>query len=173
MSRSNVIHPILWFHAILLLTFGCSPRLSNADSDLIKKYEQKLGTTISKPAKSIALYRHIDEWWGTPYKLGNLSKKGVDCSGFTFITYKEVYGKEIPRKSMDQFAASSKIPKRKLKEGNLVFFNIEEKNKVSHVGIYLKNGKFVHASTSKGVRIDSLGSDYYKKSFKKGGKFSP
>ena len=62
-----------------------------------------------------------------------------------------------------------KVKKAKLKEGDLVFFNITKKNKNSHVGVYLKNNKFVHASTSKGVVISSLDNPYYKKVYSKGG----
>jgi murein DD-endopeptidase / murein LD-carboxypeptidase len=137
---------------------------------LIKKYEDVIGTRISMK-KSLALYKAIDKWMGVPYKYGSMSRKGTDCSGFTCNIYDEVYHIKLHRGTDDQYYKDiRKIGKRRLKEGDLVFFNIEHGKKVSHVGIYLGNHKFVHASVKKGVCISNLDEKYYTDHFRHGGR---
>lgn len=138
------------------------------DTYIIDKYAQVLG--VSKiEITNIKLYEFIDAWYGTKYKYGGLSKDGIDCSGFCNVLYKEIYNKQLERRAADIAKTIKKITKTKLQEGDLVFFSIASK-KNSHVGIYLKNNRFVHASTSKGVIISSLNNPYYKKTYNKGGR---
>ena len=145
---------------------------SNAkrDKELIQKYEEIIGQKIDI-RESLPLYQALDGWMGVPYQYGSNTRKGTDCSGFTGCIYRDVYKIEIPRSSEDQFTKAKPVKKVQLQEGDLVFFRIDNKKKASHVGIYLGNNKFVHASTSKGVRIDDLESEYYRKYFVGGGKF--
>jgi murein DD-endopeptidase / murein LD-carboxypeptidase len=127
--------------------------------------------SISK-LKNKALEREVKLWLGTPYRMGGTTKSGTDCSGFVGNVYSAVYGIKLTRSSKDMVKEVSKTIKkpRKLKEGDLVFFKIKG-NRVSHVGIYLNDGNFVHASTSRGVIINNLNEDYYKKRFYRGGRF--
>ncbi|MBC7826855.1 MAG: C40 family peptidase [Chitinophagaceae bacterium] len=101
----------------------------------------------------------IEEWYGTPYRYGGTSKQGVDCSAFVNFFMSAVYGLSVPRNSKEQYSAAKKIKKKQLEEGDLVFFNT--RGGVSHVGVYLGNNKFAHASTSSGVTISDLDDDYY------------
>jgi hypothetical protein len=140
---------------------------SNKNNYIINKYANLLETSKSE-ISNIKLYSFIDNWYGTKYKYGGMSKSGVDCSGFCNVLYKEVYNKSIKRTTSDLYKDINKKSKRKLKEGDLVFFDIAKK-KNSHVGVYLKNNRFVHASTSMGVLISSLDNPYYKKTYNKGG----
>lgn len=111
------------------------------------------------------LYQFITEWYGVPYKYGECSKNGIDCSGFVNMLYQKIYDKSLERKSEDIFNKQcKKINRADVKEGDLVFFKIESKT-ISHVGVYLKNNKFVHASTKKGVIISDLNEPYYQKYF--------
>ena len=114
------------------------------------------------------LYRFIDSWMGVPHRSGGMDKKGVDCSGFTSILEKEIYDRSVPRTARSM----AEIVKRKyeddLKEGDLVFFDFQGQ-KFSHVGVYLHNNKFVHASTSKGVIISDLKDPWYYKYFSRAG----
>lgn len=137
--------------------------------EMVKKYEALIEADINE-RESWQLYRHIDEWWGTPYRMGGTTPRGVDCSGYVQHLYRTVYGIEIPRSTSEQVKKIKKVRQRKLKEGHLVFFDMDNKDKPTHVGVYLKNGRFAHASTSKGVRIDNLRQDYYRKRYWKGGK---
>jgi len=168
------VKKLLIISIILFLFFACKktqPTINNdnnvGSSPLIEKYAEKLNVQQSK-LTNVALYKFIDDWYGTEYKYGGLSKKGVDCSGFCNILYVEVYKKKIPRSTKDISKQVNKVSKDKLQEGHLLFFNISGKSN-SHVGIYLHNNYFVHASRSKGVIISHLDNPYYKKVFSKGG----
>lgn len=125
-------------------------------------YAGVLGVSLKDMNNS--LYSFIDSWMGIPYRLGGVSKDGVDCSAFVGMIYQEVYRKNLPRTSRDM----AEIVKRKyddqLREGDLVFFSFGGKN-IDHVGIYLHNGKFVHVSTQKGVMISNLKDAWYYRYF--------
>ncbi len=135
--------------------------------DVRTKYAPKLGVQASE-LKSVKLYSFVDSWQGIPYRYGGTNRSGVDCSGFVGALYREVYQKNVPRTSREIGRQSKKIGKSQLREGDLVFFDISGKD--SHVGVYLANNHFVHASTSKGVVISSLTNPYYQKAFSAGGR---
>ena len=105
--------------------------------------------------------------------VGGLTKKGVDCSGFVAIVFREVYGKQLARSSADMLKHNcKKVSRANLKEGDLVFFRTGKGRKKvpNHVGIYLKNGKFIHTSTSNGVIVSSLSEPYYVRTWLTGGR---
>ena len=106
----------------------------------------------------------IEEWYGTKYRYGGNDKTGVDCSAFTKCFIDHLYSINIPRTSVDQYIHSKRVKKENLQQGDLVFFRTTKKS-ISHVGIYLQNNKFVHASTSYGVVISDLDEDYYARRF--------
>ncbi len=133
-----------------------------------KKYTDKLGFEVDK-SSNLKLLDEVIEWWGTPYKYGGETKAGADCSGFVQVVYSKVYNKKLPRTSKDQYEFCKKVGKNQLKEGDLVFFNTSGKG-VSHVGIYLKDKYFAHASTKKGVMVNSLDEEYYSKAYISGGR---
>ncbi len=127
------------------------------------KYTGLLNTDVeSLPSK--ALLENVDEWYGVHYRTGGNTKSGVDCSGFTVAIYAAVYGISLPRVSRDQYRTSRKISTTELQEGDLVFFNTRGHG-VSHVGIYLGNNRFIHASVSRGVMVSSLFEPYYLQRF--------
>ena len=95
------------------------------------------------------LYRFIDSWMGVPHRAGGMDKNGVDCSGFTSLLEQEIYNRSLPRTARLMAGQVKRKYEEELKEGDLVFFDFEGQ-KFSHVGVYLHNNKFVHASTSKG-----------------------
>ena len=119
-----------------------------------------------------ALYVESSNWLGVPYRNGGTTKRGVDCSGLTSSIYKKVYHKNLERNSEDQRKKDCrKVKKGKLREGDLVFFhNGRKKKRATHVGIYLKDRKFIHASTSQGVIVSTLDEDYWKKHWLSGGR---
>lgn len=112
---------------------------------------------------NLSLYKKIDEWFGTPYHMGGTTKDGIDCSAFTQMLYSTFFNVLLPRTARDQFKFMKAISRTELKEGDLVFFNTS--GGVSHVGIYLQNNKFAHASTSEGVTISDLFDPYWVKRF--------
>jgi cell wall-associated NlpC family hydrolase len=116
------------------------------------------------PKDNLELYDMIARWIGTPYRMGQSSRKGTDCSGFVSVVYKNIYGKELARSSAAMLQLNCRPVKApaKLREGDLVFFHTTKNSKrPSHVGIYLKDRKFAHSSTSRGVIISSLDEPYY------------
>jgi lipoprotein Spr len=133
------------------------------------KYGLILDTTIESITHH-RLYLFIDEWVGIPYKFGGQNKDGIDCSGFSGLLYEKIYNISLPRSSKEQSANLISVDEKELKEGDLLFFNTNGAS-ISHVGIYLGNNKFVHASTIKGVTIDSLYLPYYRKYFTFAGRF--
>lgn len=136
-------------------------------SGSLSKACAKLGVS-SSGVKNSALYIESASWIGTKYKYGGMSRNGVDCSGLTCLIYKTVYGKSLSRSSVGILSDNCKtIKKSNLREGDLVFFRTDGKKSKTpnHVGIYLKENKFIHASTSKGVIVSSLEQDYYVRNF--------
>lgn len=115
------------------------------------------------------LYYQVYDWAGTHYKYSGKTKKGIDCSGFVCRMYKDAYCIDLAGGSKDLFKTVCPLEKEELKEGDMVFFKIK-KGQISHVGIYLGNNKFAHASVKQGVIISDLDEDYYKKYFFKGGR---
>jgi lipoprotein Spr len=126
------------------------------------KYSLKMDIAVEE-IKNIPLLQKIDEWWGTPYVLGGNSKNGVDCSYFTLDVMRDIYKVNLKRTAAEQYEQSVKIEWNNLKEGDLIFFKTEGRRRISHVGIYLANNKFAHASTSQGVTIGDLTDPYWQR----------
>lgn len=139
-----------------------------------RKYTVKSDTKAAKAADAMAnlkskqLYKFITEWTGVRYRFGGLDKNGIDCSGFAFLLEKEIYGVTLPRISRDQASFVRRKNVDSLKEGDLLFFSFGG-NDVDHVGVYLNNGFFVHASTNRGVIVDDLNLPAYQKVLVKSG----
>lgn len=117
----------------------------------------------------LPLYNSFYKWLGVPYRYSGDSKKGIDCSGLVKKVYREVYALDLNGSASDIYTRCEPIERKDLQEGDLVFFKIN-KSRISHVGIYLQRGFFVHASVSKGVMLNNLSEDYYKKYFFSGGR---
>ena len=135
---------------------------------LVKEYfSQIMGVALSTTS-NVKLFQFVYDWVGTPYHFGGESRKGIDCSAFTKEVYSKVFNLTIKRNSRDIFSMVSPVSKDDLKEGDLVFFKIHSRS-ISHIGIYLGNNRFAHAS-SRGVAISSLDDSYYSRYFYKGGR---
>jgi lipoprotein Spr len=133
------------------------------------RYALMLDTEIEE-VKNLEVYTFVDDWYGTRYRLGGSTKSGIDCSAFTQIFFTSLYGITIPRTAREQYSKATKVSRTHLKMGDLVFFNT--RGGVSHVGIYLQNNKFVHASTSEGVMISDLYDNYWLRKFIGAGRMS-
>jgi len=130
-------------------------------SNLQLKYALLLDVEVEQ-AQNLNLFKLLDEWVGTRYRLGGSTKDGIDCSALMQILFTGLYGITLPRTAREQYDFSHKISRAQLKEGDLVFFNTI--GGVSHVGMYLQNNKFIHASTG-GVTISDLYDEYWMKKF--------
>lgn len=172
LKLKTTLNPILTILLSICLLYSCKSTKnvsestsSNTDKKLQNKYAIQLAVN-PESIKNIKLYQFIDEWVGTPYKYGGKTKDGIDCSDFTVILCKTVYNKTVEVPATKIYSACKPISVDEIQEGDLVFFKIESE-KISHVGVYLQNKKFIHASTKKGVIINDLKETYYKKYFYK------
>ncbi len=138
------------------------------DADFYHRKSQKLGYALSGN-ENPALLLEISRWLGTPYLYGGTTQRGMDCSGFALVVYRNVYNIDLERVTVNMAQHTQRVNRRNLREGDLVFFRIN-KRKVSHVGIYISNNKFVHASSSRGVVVNDLDEEYYAKRFAFGGR---
>ena len=118
---------------------------------------------IGRRAAAVAL-----EQVGVPYRYGGSSPSGFDCSGLVHYSYANA-GKAIPRTTAGLFAKLDPVESRQIRTGDLLFFSIS--GKMSHVGLYLGQGRFVHApSTGRVVSVESMDSEYYQKAFIRAGR---
>ena len=161
---------LILFVAVIFASCSSSRKVytnSNVSNQVVRKYA-KLMDVSPKKIKNKALYGFINDWEGTKYRYGGLNKSGVDCSGLVYLIYKNVYKEEIPRSTSAQVNVIKRKYENQLKEGDLVFFNYEG-SKISHVGLFLQNGYYVHASTRKGVMVQKLRDPYTYKYFSRCG----
>lgn len=126
------------------------------------KYAILLNESVEKLSNAI-LYKTIDSWYGTRYRYGGTSLRGIDCSAFMQVLGNYAFGWILPRTAREQYASMTKIMRDELQEGDFVFFNTT--GGVSHVGMYLANNKFVHSSSSQGVSIGDLDDKYWRARF--------
>ena len=158
----------LFFGFILLTIFSLSACRSHRNKSIVSqreihKYEEKLGISLPETS-NIEFIKVIVPWLGSPYKYGGNLINGTDCSGFVSSIYSSYFKIELDRTSLLIYQNARKINKSQVKEGDLVFFKTDGQ-KVSHVGLTITPDYFIHASSKKGVVINSLSETYYSKSF--------
>ena len=129
----------------------------NIDADAFSDFFQKVGVNIYK-ATDLGMYATVFKWFYTPYRYGGKGEKGIDCSNYVF---------KLMNECSDSYATSRQladlteyVDREELKEGDLIFFNVKGYG-ISHVGVYLQDGKFTHSCSSKGVTISSLNEPYW------------
>jgi len=141
---------------------------SSYSTDIEKSHDLqfKYAILMEKPVESVTnerLIGFLENWYGTPYRYGGEDRKGIDCSAFSALLMDSVYGFRLPRTARSQYSACIRIKKEQLQQGDLVFFNTT--GGISHVGVYLDNNKFVHASASSGVMISDLNDSYFRRRY--------
>jgi cell wall-associated NlpC family hydrolase len=159
----------LW--GLVFLLFSCSTA-RRVEKRQTKEVYEALGLRSDRN-DNVALYKEATTWLHIRHVDGGTSRNGTDCSFLVYSLYKTVYHKTIERNSAAMLARNCKrINRNKLKEGDLVFFSTGGKSKsyVNHVGLYLKDNKFLHSSTSKGVIVSDLEEAYYRKTWVCGGR---
>lgn len=151
-------------------TSNTAPKQETSDPDNLASqfFSQVMGVAISATSNT-KMYQFIYDWLGTPYRFGGNTKKGVDCSGFTKAMYDKVFNINILRNSRDIFSMTNPLSKDELMVGDLVFFKIKSRT-ITHIGVYLGDNRFAHASSSRGVVISDLDEPYYTRYFYKGGR---
>ncbi len=146
-----------------------TPAPAAADWAFYQEHSQKLGYQLNGTEDPL-LIREVSSWMGTPHRYGGTTRQGADCSGFVIDVFRVVYQTNLPRSSSDMASHARNISKGQLREGDLVFFRTSGGRKVSHVGIYLSNNKFIHVSSTRGVMVSDLDEPYYVRTFAKAGR---
>ncbi len=160
------------FATIVLLAGMSNAYATPGQDDIEKLLHQKgliskLGDTIQQATDGAAnLVVHAMDSLGVPYRRGgNSAETGFDCSGFVRAMYQQAVGTLLPRRSEEQAAVTERIEKAELQPGDLVFFNTMRRA-YSHVGIYLGEGKFIHAPrTGARVRVENMQVSYWQTRF--------
>lgn len=165
--------------AAVMLSACSSPQASNVNNTQteMRAVNDKDGLLLQASQDEFeAMVRNVDikskileqyaGWKGVRYRLGGSSKRGIDCSAFVQTTFREQFGMDLPRSTSQQQDLGKKVQRTKLRPGDLVLFRAGSTGR--HVGIYLGNDKFVHASTSAGVTISNLNDDYWNKRYRDG-----
>lgn len=135
-------------------------------SDIMKKLEKTDNLSTEQVTAREKLLMEIIKYLDTPYKYGGSTLNGIDCSAFTQSVYQDALSVNLNRTARDQFTQGKVISsKEELEFGDLVFFNTRRRVRPGHVGIYIGDGLFAHASTKGGVMISSLEEDYYSKRY--------
>ncbi len=180
----DCVRPFLrWGHAVVVILLLCAcfclcschtsrhGTVGSPDYRQLARAGLALGFDIDME-DDWALFTESASWLGTPYRYGGNTRAGVDCSGLTSQVFRNVYGKSLHRKSADQYAKDCRsVSGRNLRSGDLVFFSSSGKKRdIDHVGIYLKDQRFIHASSSRGVVVSGLGESYYQKHWVSGGR---
>ena len=136
---------------------------ASRDSLAYHYYAQTLGLHLAYDENK-DLLQSVTDWMGTPYRYGNNSRSGTDCSGFVTRVFREVYGITLKRSSRSLFTTTKHVAKAAMQTGDLVFFR-RGHGPIYHVGIYLKDGKFAHSACNGGVMVSSLNQPYYHRNF--------
>ena len=164
-------YTLLLLLSMLLLTACRSKQnMTKPDKKTYTAAQAKLGIEADRHDDA-RLLTECASWLGVPYSYGGNTKRGVDCSGFTCAVFQNVYGKKLHRRSRDQYHKDVTHKKKSsLRQGDLVFFTSPNSGKeCGHVGIFLKEDKFIHASSSRGVVVDNLNGKYWLRHWLSGG----
>ncbi|MGV3345887.1 bifunctional murein DD-endopeptidase/murein LD-carboxypeptidase [Enterobacteriaceae bacterium LUAb1] len=137
--------------------------VNNYDSFLLQASQDEFEQMVQSVDIKSRLMNQYASWKGVRYRLGGTTRRGIDCSAFVQKTFHEQFGLNLPRSTSEQQETGHSIQRSKLRPGDLVLFHAGSTGR--HIGIYLGNDHFVHASTSNGVMISSLSESYWKKRY--------
>lgn len=174
--RFHKISLAAFFAALMLLSSSCGSKkkaVRQYEADGLYPVEVRTDEKKTEKKKKGIRTRIVEEarsWVGTPYRYGGESRKGTDCSGMVMNVYRDVTGIKLPRNSAKQGEYCRRIKRSELLVGDLVFFTSRRGKGINHVGIYVGNGCFVHASTSRGVIVSDLDQDYYTRTYHSAGR---
>ncbi|GKW09881.1 bifunctional murein DD-endopeptidase/murein LD-carboxypeptidase [Pectobacterium sp. IFB5596] len=140
--------------------------VNDKDGLLLQASQDEFEALVRNVDVKSKLLNQYASWKGVRYRLGGDSRRGIDCSAFVQRTFREQFGMDLPRSTYEQQEMGQQIQRNKLRVGDLVLFRAGSTGR--HVGIYLGNDQFVHASTSSGVIISKMTEDYWNKRYQEG-----
>lgn len=142
------------------------------DSLFWDEYSEKLQVQLDSTCDPLFVST-VAGWLGVPYRHAGYSKSGIDCSGFVSHIYKDVYDIDLTHSACQMiYQMKTLVKKSELRMGDIIFFRIHG-HRISHVGMYLKDGKFIHASSYNGITVNDLSAPYYKKAYYIAGRPAP
>lgn len=147
---------------VLLLAVACSSSVETTDRTGTPAGAPPLPVDISNGRKAVIMESY--NWMGVPYRYAGNTRRGVDCSGFVNAVFGK-YGVNLPRRARDLYRKGRFVERDNLVPGDLVFFANTAGKGITHVGIYLGRGDFIHSSSSRGVIISSLEDNYYRRHY--------
>ena len=156
--------PVIMVIAGLVFVAACAHQ-PESGSDGWQRTNRAAGPSHDPAVADIQkqLEAEYQRWRGTRHRMGGSNRSGIDCSGFVKAVYKNIFDMDLPRTTKAQASLGRPVKKADLQAGDLVFFNPPSYPR--HVGIYLSNSKFVHASKTKGVTISQMDPYYWDKYF--------
>ncbi|MCW2473446.1 MULTISPECIES: bifunctional murein DD-endopeptidase/murein LD-carboxypeptidase [unclassified Symbiopectobacterium] len=140
--------------------------INDKDSLLLQASQDEFEAMVRNLDVKSKLMDQYASWKGVRYRLGGDSRKGIDCSAFVQRTFREQFGMDLPRSTYEQQETGTQVQRSKLRPGDLVLFRAGSTGR--HVGIYIGNNQFVHASTRAGVMISSMDEVYWNKRYQEG-----
>ena len=149
-----------------------STLIANLDASAEEAFISPISKHSASPIEALSrssytrLVEHFHKWQGVPYQYGGTTMRGVDCSAYVQKSIKYSFNVQLPRTTRLQIHKGKSVSRAELKPGDVVFFAMSPWE--LHNGVYLGNGFFVHASSSKGVTRSSLDKPYWKRRFKEG-----
>lgn len=144
--------------AVLIVGCSANPRYRTGGEEAPRQLEKAQAAYDTNDY--LRLGGILQEYLGKPYKGKSKYEEGLDCSHFTQAVFKRFDNIKIPRMAADQYKAGRDVKYRQLAYGDLVFFRTDGR-KISHVGVYIGEGRFIHVSSSSGVIISSLSENYW------------
>jgi len=148
-----------------LLSFGgCRPYVRYRGEPSVTPQQQGKSTEILTTKEYLRLGLILQKYLGRPHTGSSKWTQGIDCSEYVVEVFKKFNGTSLPRTVEEQFKSGKEIHRRALVFGDLVFFRTDRR-RVSHVGICVGGGRFIHASTSSGIIVSGLGEDYWAKRY--------
>ena len=152
---------LVFCYGMLMVACASAPYQSSNKS-LVKMGEKSVDLNNSNRLKKI-LNQQYKDWHNVPHRMGGLSKDGIDCSGLVYLTYRSKFGVDMPRSTELQSKVGYQVNQSQLRAGDLLFFKTGIK--VRHVGMYIDEGNFLHASSSKGVMISNIKNPYWSSAY--------
>lgn len=165
----NKYHLAIHSFIVLLSLSGCSNTTSENNTNSAQTTHSNTSKVKNKPqlskedASLLLLHNEYQKWENTPFRLGGTGKSGIDCSALVQNIYQDSFNIQLPRTTSTQVLKGTQIHKNKLQIADLVFFKTGVSTR--HVGIYIGDNQFLHASTSKGVIVSSLDNVYWRSKY--------
>ena len=152
---------ILIVAAMILNTVSCSTKkMQNSSDSHVTQHARRYANADDREKRILDEYK---QWRGTRHKMGGTGSRGIDCSGFVKEIYREVFNIDLPRTTKEQAKLGKPVSFKDLQPGDLVFF--KPPSYARHVGIFLSQSEFVHASKTKGVTVSRIDAPYWRKNY--------